>query len=1787
MADLLKVSRANPNSIGGPNVGPIQGGNVKVQQTAPAPVIQNTAPVARPTYSPQMPSPVNQVLPDFDPSIRLEFDPTTASIQFYAPDYVLNSPEFKDLWEPELNSLIGRAINDNDVKNIMNNDFIKSMQKHADEALRPRYEAVSDYQSRYEKATEDDALLFFRNLAAAERSDKDKNTQLVVGVLDDGTDDVQSVADIVKNFSAKSDRDKADYLAMLNSQVENPESERTRAIAMSLAAVLEKKKLTQASTGTKINEGLMSWLSGQGPMGGAGWLVDQATRLNFSNPGQSMSETYKEANKDSNMQYLEGVEGARGVGSVAAIGTGIVSDLVLTQGRSLPLALSKGISTIPKVGGVVNRVEDGITALSQIKGGNTIANVLRESPKDVAFGISHSVAINEPENTGQSIMTDLALNAGFLGAASAIGRVIKNIDTASNGALYKASALTAAKGFKAGKVITDLPGVGNVMKKLSTKILDENAPIRRQFRENIANAKTGDEAVQAIREYKAANNIIRQFAQKGTTEARAFRFGSESYQQLFETNRALRGGSIERLSPTGKVDANRRFQAASKYVEATTMLSRIEAGQYGKVNKNTIKRLETIRDETFTEEAEQYRQQLVAFTDEVTQLGVNNGILDGDIIRYMQDPDNKDFANDYIHLQRDLDIRENPVAKSGNRSVRNATPIKRLVGVSEEDIIDPFITAQERLEATTRLIAQNRLALLTADAVESGVISGRVITDPADVKMRNELKFEAEVEKEIITDSLKSSLNNISEDLNRLVDDVEDFAGEGQIFVERRVESAVDEMLDSVGDNPKLASQMVSVMDELGGGEGIEEAAAAGILYRQRKAVKEKLSEDLVNSSLGAEERKMVLDLFESNIISRFENNMIDRQGTLRDGQIAVNARSKEIRRLNAEIASTVDNRKQNVVPFYEGGQKGFVELDDPALADYFNSRRSIAEDGIVARLMTFSSRVFRAGTTGLDPLFVLFVNPVRDMPQAAIASGAHVLAPENIHRVIMETQGVSAAQADEILAGIERARVVNFRGTSLVDVARGDTATAKRGILSEPVNSRVYRELQRQNNLNTKKGTVANLANPRQALRNVESVMGRVEYATRSHIFNTRFTAALKRGETVEDAVTDATFYASEATANFYNVGAKVRQMVRTVPYLNAAIQGNASFMRLWALDPIGVTLRMAGGVAMPAMVLAAHNLADEDRANAYFQIPEYTRKTNFIVMLDGENWIELPMSFEVAKIFNPIRDYIEVAQGVDNESFQKILVKSLLGASPVDLSALTEQDLEGNVDFGKASLQILSGFAPQLVRPMFEMASGSNFYTGQPLNPDDGDLYARGDVDPGEAITPGDRTYASRDSQVLRTVADALAWIPGMSQGKLQNVVSSYTGTVGQYVLNTLDKVVGAPESRQGGRSIGEAFGRRFSGNLTTDGQKNRDYFAGMERIDERKEMLKEQLAVIDKNATYADDKEKLANDRQRLIDDFGSYVADFANNYSDRYGRAGGLDAYQMDRLVDTLNFSDSSGAFAEDTYQQGMMDDVQQEARTDANRRAIELGLPGSSNRDLFGRMFNNNGALNVDYSNTSMYMDDIRSRIYGAPKQIAYEFSEIVKADRDAGIESLYDIKSRYDDRISDLYDSLDSIASTDKKRKDEVFSKISEVEKEYMRAFDERIKPLVEKYGVEVLEKSRVFEELSSYIMVPNEMTPFFSKKKTPYLKEDAKAYLLDRYGVGKLNQSNRLDDFDAAAIMKQVNSDLEAGRIESADFKLRGLEKDINSGRIFVNEDTMAEIEDMVYNLSSYKKRR
>ena len=136
----------------------------------------------------------------------------------------------------------------------------------------------------------------------------------------------------------------------------------------------------------------------------------------------------------------------------------------------------------------------------------------------------------------------------------------------------------------------------------------------------------------------------------------------------------------------------------------------------------------------------------------------------------------------------------------------------------------------------------------------------------------------------------------------------------------------------------------------------------------------------------------------------------------------------------------------------------------------------------------------------------------------------------------------------------------------------------------------------------------------------------------------------ARKAGKTPKTAALEA-----KDLLNFSRWGAATEAAARYAPFWNSALQGTDKFRRALVEDPKGVTARGVAMLTVPAILLYAANLGNEDYEEAptwlkdlYFLIPTFDKKTPFIRIpkphLPGMLFASLPeRAMEFARTRDP----------------------------------------------------------------------------------------------------------------------------------------------------------------------------------------------------------------------------------------------------------------------------------------------------------------------------------------------------------------------------------------------------------------------------------------------------------------------------------------------------------------------------------------------------------------------
>ena len=186
------------------------------------------------------------------------------------------------------------------------------------------------------------------------------------------------------------------------------------------------------------------------------------------------------------------------------------------------------------------------------------------------------------------------------------------------------------------------------------------------------------------------------------------------------------------------------------------------------------------------------------------------------------------------------------------------------------------------------------------------------------------------------------------------------------------------------------------------------------------------------------------------------------------------------------------------------------------------------------------------------------------------------------------------------------------------------------------------------------------------------------------------------------------AKFYDSIGQTRSGNASALVSGLGRSgFVFWNAAIQGSTNFGRQLKRYPAKAFTGMAAMFLLGAIVAYLGGDDEEDDKNAYYNLPEYVRRSN-ILFRAGDSWISIPLPIEYRAMYGMGELMISILNGKEHLTSGEI-AESIAGQAtqilPIDF-------LEGG---GGAK-----AFIPSAVKPLVEAYVVEKSWTGMPLYKD-----------------------------------------------------------------------------------------------------------------------------------------------------------------------------------------------------------------------------------------------------------------------------------------------------------------------------------------------------------------------------------------------------------------------------------------------------------------------------------
>lgn len=631
-------------------------------------------------------------------------------------------------------------------------------------------------------------------------------------------------------------------------------------------------------------------------------------------------------------------------------------------------------------------------------------------------------------------------------------------------------------------------------------------------------------------------------------------------------------------------------------------------------------------------------------------------------------------------------------------------------------------------------------------------------------------------------------------------------------------------------------------------------------------------------------------------------------------------------------------------------------------------------------------------------------------------------------------------------------------------------------------------------------------------------------ETTLRNLSYRNGLSTALKRGYSLDQARTFATFVMNESTTNFTRMTNHLVSLKDTVPYFGSAVNGSKSFFKLLSMDPVGVTGRLVGGIIIPAIALTTYSLMDERNKEIYKNIPEYQKEDALMFVVDGQI-VSIPVPQELSSFIAPFRQMVEGMYDVSTNTFAELAWHDILGFSPVDLTGFANLDfakLETSSPgflnrIGDGIARLWSQLAPPVLKSGLEVVTGVDPYTGKAID--------KSYTDYDEDGNPIIRDYQSGElAKLLNNMFRS--WGLSSSAPVVQNILANI---IGQGSVDIADFLVSLGTQVPNGGwafpaterqlAMGEGYNpfyvlwERLTDPITMDAYNEAQsaWKTEVTKLYEEKERILKSKEWEDyvkaKRSTSDPDKLKNINaSGKNIVSSYYETVKNVVNNLQANYGEeftaakfATVLSLMTMD--IQTLDLGAYGEYLDKESYKT---------ARSQAIQTMINMGFPSSSSQDILGKFVTSkDGDIFVrTYSPLSiLQLDDVSgSSIYSQSNRQHYAVIRNLLSDGNA-----YNIREDYYNNVDKAYDAKN-------------YDKVEELMNEYNEKIIRLIYPYIKEYTPESVLQGDVMDYLEDYIMVPSSFMgkgKYYSSKtglnkQQGYARNYIKAIF--NYGENKIN---------------------------------------------------------------------
>jgi len=392
---------------------------------------------------------------------------------------------------------------------------------------------------------------------------------------------------------------------------------------------------------------------------------------------------------------------------------------------------------------------------------------------------------------------------------------------------------------------------------------------------------------------------------------------------------------------------------------------------------------------------------------------------------------------------------------------------------------------------------------------------------------------------------------------------------------------------------------------------------------------------------------------------------------------------------------------------------------------------------GLITKIMSQPAKLLRAGST-LAPEFMVR-NITKDSLTAAIFSRANTIP------ILAQFRGLFHMIMGKRFGGEMYQKWIKSGGLQSMVTSMDRTYFAK-NVKQELLGSKPYNMLK----------------SPLEMLRILSEGF---ETVTRLGEFSTVYRKAKKAGLSEKDAIERAGFEGRDVTIDFKKSGSQIQAWNMVSAFFNARLQGYAKIFDGFKNRPIQTTAKISAYIVAPSILLWIKN-HDDPR---YQELPRW-QKDLFWVFITGDGTVEdgnytvwrIPKPFELGLIFGRgtelLLDYMYSKNpGKIDDFIKEMAISNLQNLMPIPTGAV----------------------------PFIEQKFNTSLFTGRPI-------IERNQ----EGLLPEYQwtEYTSETSKLLGRglrfiLGDQTSW---SSPSRIDAVISNWTGTLGQHLINAADKAL-----------------------------------------------------------------------------------------------------------------------------------------------------------------------------------------------------------------------------------------------------------------------------------------------------------------------------------------------------------------------------------------------------------